>query len=370
MRIGFEAKRIFHNQSGLGNFGRNLVRSLATYLPENQYLLFNSHPGKIDFGKKLSPVEEIRPRITNVFYRDLWRQSLVTKDIKRQQVDVYHGLSMELPKGIKQIGVPSILSVHDLIFLRYPELYKRIDRNIYLAKLKRSLKEASLIVATSLQTKQDLIELMNIDPNQIKTHYQGVHPYYWEKYSPEQITATKQRFNLPERYALFVGTLEERKGVHRLLEAQLETGIDLVYIGRPTPFWEQALAEDRFKTIRNKVYTPVVAETKDLSQIYQGAEFFTYPSIFEGFGIPVLEALVSSTPVITSNSSSLPEVAGPGSLLVDPEDTNALAQAMASLWNSEAKRKDCVQNSLTFIEQFRDQNLVVQWEQTYRSLLK
>ena len=115
--------------------------------------------------------------------------------------------------------------------------------------------------------------------------------------------------------------------------------------------------------------TPEIRDTEELSRIYQGADFMVYPSIFEGFGIPVLEALVSGIPVITSNRSSLPEVAGPGSILIDPDDSTMLAEAMQNLWGSEELRTECVKNSSTFIQQFRDEHLVEQWNNTYLSLL-
>lgn len=369
MIIGFEAKRIYHNHSGLGNFGRNLVRSLATYHPENTYLLFNSHPGKIEFGQDLKSVKEVLPPLTAPVYRDIWRQSLMTREVSRLEVDVFHGLSMELPRGIKKKGIPGILSVHDLIFLRYPHLYKSIDRRIYTAKLRRSIDEARLIVATSDQTRKDLVELMYVDPQNIEVHYQGVHPVYWQKAGSEEIANTKSRLGLPERYALFVGTREERKGVQRLLDAQLETGISMVYVGRPTKFWQRIFASKKYDPIRKKVLTPDVQDTAELSRVYQGADFMVYPSIFEGFGIPVLEALVSGIPVITSNVSSLPEVAGPGSVLTDPEDTKMLTEAIQEMWDSREMRIACVKNSRTFIAQFRDDRLVEQWQNTYRSVL-
>lgn len=369
MIIGFEAKRIYHNRSGLGNFGRNLVTSMALYHPENSYLLFNSHPGRIEFGRDLQSVKEVLPWSTAPLYRDLWRQSLLTRDLLKFKVEIFHGLSMELPKGIKKRGIPAILSVHDLIFLRYPHLYKIIDRKIYEAKLRRSVNEAQLIVATSEQTKRDLVELLNVDPAQVKVHYQGVHPVYWQKALPEEVENTKSELGLPARYALFVGTREERKGVQSLLDAQLETGISIVYVGRSTAFWNKITADKKYDPIRDKIFTPEIHDTLKLSHVYQGAVFFVYPSIFEGFGIPVLEALVSGIPVITSNRSSLPEVAGPGSVLTNPDSTPMLAEAMQKMWNSMEMRRVCVENSLTFIEQFRDKRLAEQWQNTYLSVL-
>ena len=368
MKIGFEAKRVFHNRSGLGNFSRNLIRSLATYLPENQYLLFNPNRGSISFGRNLPGVEEVRPALTLPILRDLWRQRGMSKTAAKRQIDLFHGLSMELPANLRKHGIPSVVSVHDLIFMRYPHLYKAIDRKIYSAKLKHAIDQASIIVATSEQTQRDLLEFMKVSPERVRVQYQGVSPEYWQRYTADELKKTAEKHRLPAKYGLFVGTLEERKGMRRLLEAQLQTGLDMVYVGRPTAYWEGCLSNQRFEKLKDRIYTPKINDTRELSQIYQGAEFLVYPSLFEGFGIPVLEAQVSQIPVITSNTSSLPEVAGPGAILIDPESTSQLTGAMSELWQSESVRKSAVENNLNFIENFRDEKLVAGWDKIYRSL--
>ncbi|MDZ7845764.1 MAG: glycosyltransferase family 1 protein [Owenweeksia sp.] len=368
MIIGYEAKRVYHNASGLGNYSRNLIRLMAQFHPENSYYLYNPSEGPLNFGEFLEGVEEKRPVIKNRLYRNIWRQRLLSDRARRDKVDVFHGLSMELPQGLHKKKIPSVVTVHDVIFLRYPELYRYIDRKIYLKKLRSACKRADLIVATSQQTKNDLVEYLQMDPEWIKVAYQGVHPIFWTTFNDGEQAEVQQRFDLPERFGLFVGTLETRKGADKILNAQLETGIPVVYIGKSTPFWEETLSLAKYNPIRHLIHTPEVPLDEDLAKIYRLAKVFIYPSLFEGFGIPVLEALITSTPVITSNRSSLPEVAGPSSILINPEEQEELTQALRRVWESPELQEKMMESGLSFAENFRDENIANHWQKIYRSL--
>lgn len=364
MKIGYEAKRIYHNASGLGNFGRNLLRSLATYFPENHYHLYNPKAAKITFGTALPSIVEERPPLSNALYANLWRQRLMSDQVKKDNIDIFHGLAQELPHGLKKRGVKSIVTVHDLIFMRYPKLYKTIDRKIYSRKLQSACKNADIIVAISEQTKNDLIEFLKVPEEKIKVIYQGVNPLYWQS-----TLETEEKNTLPEDFALFVGTLETRKGVEKLLLAQLETNIPIVYVGRKTKFWLQLMQSGRFDSIKHLIFTPEVREDELLVQLYRKAKLFVYPSIFEGFGIPVLEALVSNTPVITSNISSLPEVGGPSSKLVDPHNQTEITSALLEVWNSPELQKTMATDGYAFAKQFEDHKIAAQWIALYESMM-
>ena len=371
MKIGYEAKRVFHNASGLGNYGRNLIRALSKYLPDNEYYLYNPKEATISFAEYLPNVKEILPTIGSSLYSNLWRQRLVSDRAQRDGIDIFHGLSQEIPAGLAQKGIKSVVSVHDAIFIRYPELYKTIDRNIYTRKLRLACKRADKIVAISGQTKRDLVEFFDIPEKGIDVIYQGVNPIYWKEILDfdEEPDDIRQRFELPEKFALFVGTLEERKGVDKILEAQLQTGIPVVYVGRSTPFWENAREQDKYKGIKHLINTPDVRLDEDLAKIYRVAELFIYPSIFEGFGIPVLEAMISKTPVITSNTSSLPEVAGPAGKLVTPENQDEITAALQEVWSDESLRQQMAETGFTFAQNFKDEAIAKQWNHVYQSLI-
>ncbi len=368
MIVGYEAKRAFHNASGLGNYSRNLIRALSQNYPENQYILYNPAEAKIPFGQYLPGVEERLPSIKNPLYANLWRQRFLADRAKKDGVQLFHGLSAELPAGLRKKNIPSIVTVHDLIFMRYPHLYKAIDRKIYAKKVKAACRRADQVVAISQQTKRDLVEFLGLDPLQVRVIYQGCDPIFWKKYTADELSDARERLELPERFGLFVGTLEERKGVKKLLEAVVATGIPMVFVGRPTSYWKELLSRPRYQKVRDKIITPAIPDNEDLARTYHLAEFFIYPSIFEGFGIPVLEAMICETPVITSNISSLPEAAGPSSLLVDPLNQDDINEAMLKLWRSGKLRHQLEETGHTFASNFTDQRIAESWMHVYQAL--
>lgn len=364
--IGYEAKRAFHNHSGLGNYSRHLINTLANFRPQNTYYLYNPAPAKVPYALP-EAAREIRPNLKNKLFANLWRQRLLSSRAKKDGVALFHGLSAELPYGLSKKGVKSIVSVHDLIFLRYPELYKPIDRKIYLKKVKHACQAADIVVAVSGQTRDDIINYLGISAQKIVVIYQGCDPVFWENHKANYIPILN-KFQLPERFVLFVGTLEKRKNPVALAEACTALKIPLVLVGRSTSWWEKYINAASAET-RSYCQHIRVQSTRDLATLYQLADVFVYPSIFEGFGIPVLEALASKCPVITGNNSALKEVAGPGSILIDVESEQELQKALQSFWDNDQLRASAAEKGHAFAQQFRDEALARQWFNTYEKAL-
>lgn len=367
MKIGYEAKRVFHNSSGLGNYSRNLIRAMAENYSANEYFLYNPSPGKIPFGKEFENIHEVQSGYANPLMANLWRQALIPKKAFNDHVDVFHGLSHELPVGLHKKEIPSIVTIHDLIFIHKPELYKPIDRKIYTIKANAACEQATKIVAASLQTKKHLIKYLEVPEEKIQVVYQSCDPVFWKKYTKEEIAKTTAKHKLPEKFVLFVGTLEERKNVDKLVAATQQLKLPLVLIGRATDFWKKTKSKIQKPEL---IFTPNVPDNQELAHIYNSAKLFVYPSYFEGFGIPVLEAQACGVPVITSDKSSLPEVAGPDSILVDPKSESELLNAIRMVWESEGLQKKMTKNSLKFAsENFKDDVLSSQWQKLYTSIL-
>jgi hypothetical protein len=165
MRIGYEAKRAFLNMTGLGNYSRGIISMMALNYPDNEYLLYTPEARsnkRLDFLAQLKRVKTVTPKSS--FFTSLWRSRGVVADLKRDGVDLYHGLSHELPIGISKSGIQSVVTIHDLIFMRFPKYFGFISRQIYAAKIRYACKHADRIIAISERTKADLVQLMRIHP--------------------------------------------------------------------------------------------------------------------------------------------------------------------------------------------------------------
>lgn len=356
MRIGFDAKRAFHNGTGLGHYSRTLIQSLADVFPDHQYYLFNPKtPARFALpwdGVNHENLIEVCPtRTIDRFFPSLWRSSWVKKDLRKHQIDLYHGLSHEIPRGIDRKGIRTVVTIHDLIFERYPEQYNSIDVRIYRNKFRYACDKADRIIAISEQTKKDIVEFYKIPARKIRVCYQSCNPAFFETLSQAEKEQVKQRYQLPDNFFLYVGSIIERKNLDNVIKAlhalREETNLPLVVIGTGGKYERTVKANIKELGMADRVIflsrseaakkSERFQQATDFPAIYQLATAMIYPSIFEGFGIPVLEALASELPVITSNFSCLPEAAGPGSLLIDPYAPQAIAEAMRIVLTDQQK---------------------------------
>ncbi|MGB0186856.1 MAG: glycosyltransferase family 4 protein [Flavobacteriaceae bacterium] len=368
MQIGYDAKRVFHNASGLGNYSRDLVRILATYYPKNNYHLYNPKKGKLDRWKTLPNTTEHQPRGIWQWLHALWRQGPIVRQLKKDKIDLYHGLSGELPKGI---DIPSVVSVHDLIFYRYPKLYKSVEVAIHKQKVNHAVKTASKVVAISQQTKADLIKFTGLPESKIEVIYQGCHPVFKTTLSKKDLTAIAEKYQLPEKFVLFVGTLEARKNALSIAKALKETRCHMVFVGKVKAYGEKLKAYVKDNNIEERVVFINHISIEDLAGIYQCATVFCYPSFFEGFGIPIIEALYSGVPVITTKGGCFSEAGGESSIYIDPTDENALCNAVKALYTeSESARKNRIQKGFEYAKQFNDEILAAKWNALYKNILK
>ena len=310
MRIGFDAKRAFHNFSGLGNYSRNLINQLVTLYPENEYFLYNPKPGNVIPDFPPAGVEVHQPE--NLLSRklpSLWRSLQLPGVLNRDHLDVFHGLSNELPFNVKKFSGKKVVSIHDLIFLKYPRLYNTADRLIYNYKFRQSAESADKVIAVSEQTKWDIADIFGTDPSKIEVIYQDCAPVFYEQEATGEFKKNiRNKYHLPEDYILYVGTIEERKNLLSILKAinQFRIELPLVVAGKPTPYKKQVVRYISEQRLTNISFIDYIVQG-DLPEIYKNAGLFIYPSSYEGFGIPILEALNSGTPVITSRGSCLEE---------------------------------------------------------------
>src|SRR5688572_8804123 len=354
MIIGFDAKRAFQNQTGLGNYSRSLLNIVREKFPSNRYVLFAPKQTRLFEQYGYANTSVIAPSTS--FYKlfpALWRRSGMVKDIRQAGLDIYHGLSNELPIGIEKLAVKKIVTVHDLIFERFPETYNLDERYVHRWKIKRACKVADAVVAISRQTRDDLVELYNVDPEKIDICYQSCNPIFETQKTASEKLEVKQRYELPAKYFLFVSAIAPRKNLLLICKAMAanrkELNIPLVVIGNgkkekeqvKTYMQEQGLGHLLILLNEKAAATePAFTSGHDFPAIYQQAEALIYPSLFEGFGLPILEAMWSGLPVICTNTSSLPEVAGEAACYFEPGDINMLGRHMKQILKDPDVAKD------------------------------
>lgn len=339
MKIGFDAKRAFQNSTGLGNYSRSLVGGLAAAFPQHHYTLFAAKPTALFNTAAFNNIDIVSPQTKlDQSFPAWWRRSRMVKDILKNGIDLFHGLSNELPAGIERSGAKSVITVHDLIFERYPETYHFDQRFSHRWKMKHSCEVADAVIATSNQTRQDLIEYYKIAADKIFVCYQNCSSLFETQWNEEDKARIKKKYQLPDQFFLFVSSITKRKNLIDICKAlallKNKTAIPLVVIGDGKKDKEDVKKYLVENGLSNSVIflnelpqsaAPGFTGSADFPGIYQQALALVYPSLFEGFGIPLLEAMWSGLPVISSNSSSLPEVAGDAALYFSPGDVETLA---------------------------------------------
>lgn len=369
MRIGYDAKRAFNNHRGLGNYSRETIRIMASHFPDCQLELFTP---KIDPSLQFtcpSNATVVQPQ--RGFMTSLWRTFGITKEVEKRQLDLYHGLSHELPYGIEKTHIPTVVTMHDLIFIRHPELYHTIDRKLYKTKYLHSCRIADCVIAVSQQTKNDLIELAAIPEEKIKVVYQGCHPAFTQQVSEIQKEIIRKKYHLPDTYLLTVGAIEPRKNQLLILKALAEGNIDLplVIAGRKTDYITELQQYIHQTKLESQVFILPNVAFDDLPALYQSADIFIYPSQYEGFGIPVVEALQSGVPVIAAKGSCLEESGGPGSRYISPDAPAELAEQIRIIESDNQLKERMIEEGRAYAKQFSDDAIADNIMQIYRTLL-
>ena len=344
MRIGFDAKRMLNNPTGLGNHARILLNTLMRDYPENGYLLF-SPKAKDEFFHQLHGNFSVHFPETKwtQFNHPLWRSYGMTDDLLRNKVDIYHGISNELPFNIHSSRIKTVVTIHDLIFLKHTDQYPWIDRQVYIAKTKYAAKHADAIIAVSQETKRDLMEMYRVPERKITVIYQSVAENFYQKASEDTLAAKVSKYKLPTKYILNVGSFFPRKNQVKLIEAfervKDKIAEDLVLVGSSGNILPEVRKILVKKNLESRVHIITDVNNDDLPAIYQSASVFVFPSLFEGFGMPVLEALFSGTPVIVSRGGAIEEAAGRDALFIDPDSAEDIAHRMLQVLEDEALRK-------------------------------
>ena len=368
LKIGFDAKRIVRNGTGLGSYGRTLVNDLAQY--PLRLNLYAPDKGRDDLRTQIVERDNIAfVYPTSRHFKSYWRSRGIVADLKRDGIQLFHGLSGELPFGIRKSGIKSVVTIHDLIFLRHPEFYNPIDVQIYKWKFRQTIKEADYIIAISECTKRDILEYGGnlVSEDKITLIYQSCSP----RFNTSQNYKTSHLNSKLGRYVLSVGSIEPRKNTMLALKAlhHLPDDISLVLVGRHTAYTDKLIQYARANGLGHRLHILHGVPDTDLPALYAGAECFVYPSVYEGFGIPIIEAISCGLPVVACTGSCLEEAGGPDSLYVAPNDAIGMANAIRRSLKGADDREERIQRSMDYIRRFSGTDVAGQVVDVYKRVL-
>jgi glycosyltransferase involved in cell wall biosynthesis len=360
LHIAFDAKRYFFNQTGLGVYSRSLIEALHQHIPEVNITLAASHLPK-SMSSDLLKAQGLDIMMNSGIYPNwYWRSFKIASLLKQSDISIYHGLSHEIPFGIHKTRVKSVVTVHDLLFLDFPQDYAWHDRQIYYHKMKYALKVADRIVAISSYTKKRILHHFDVDPDQIVVIPPIAESTFWFDDSNPINTDSLQSYNLPQNYFLFVGSWGMRKNLQAVIKALelLNWPLPLVVLGK-----QGKLLEGDFN--QKMVHFINGLERIELKSLYKKSNGLLFPSIAEGFGLPVLEALMCGIPVLTSKDSAMSEVANELALLVDPLSVEDIASCILKLNDAFPDR----QKVQELVSRFSPENTSMELYQLYQSII-
>jgi glycosyltransferase involved in cell wall biosynthesis len=373
MRICINASPAVHHIAGLGRYTQELMTALMATDFENEYVAFYNRPSEA----KVDPPLDRIPHLTTNLPTKPWRFSAllahfarISQDRMFPHVDLFHATDHLLPRFS---GVKSVFTLHDLVFCFYPETHKLLNRWFLTLMMPRFLKAADAVIAVSEHTKKDAIHMYGVHENKIKVIHEGVNAGFRRR-PADAVAAVRHRYSLPDRFILSVGTIEPRKNFTSLVEAyhalkNLGTDCRLVIVGKRGWLYEGFFRRLRELGLEDEVIFPGFVPDDDLPPLYSAADLFVFPSLYEGFGLPVLEAMACGTPVVTSNASSLPEVVGDAALLVDPNDVQALIRAMSAVLDDKDLRGELRAKGPRQAAKFSWENAAHETLAVYTSLL-
>jgi glycosyltransferase involved in cell wall biosynthesis len=375
IKIGLDAKRIVRNGTGLGSYGRTLANDLAG-IDGLDLMLYAPDKGRDSLRNQVAERENLHFCYPNGLYQTalgkaFWRSKGIISQMQHDGIQVYHGLSGELPVGIRKSGIKSVVTIHDLIFMRHPEYYHSVDVKIYTRKFRQTLQEADRIVAISECTKRDICELGGIEPERVDIIYQSCARRFSDSPENRQLWQVRDKYGLADRYILNVGSIEQRKNVLLAVKAlnRLPEDVSLVIVGRHTSYADEILQYVNENRLHDRVQILHGVPDEDLPALYRMADAFVYPSRYEGFGIPIIEAIRLGLPVVACTGSCLEEAGGPDSLYVDPDDDEAMAHAISQVLFGVEGRQRRIELSQEYVKRFENTDAAQRFADLYREML-
>ncbi len=378
MRIGFDATPAVRQGGGIGRYTRELLQALYSADPESQYRLFYASRSPIPYplpGPLPANFHARHLPFDDVWLARVWQRAQIPLPVETitGSIDVFHSPDFTLPPVRR--GTRTLLTVHDLSFIRDPDSAAPVLRQYLNRVVPRSVARADHVLADSFATRADLVEMYRTPPEKIFVLYSGVNAVFRPIADSATLAAVRAKYHLGESpFILAVGTLQPRKNYVRLIQAFAQLPITnyqlrLVIAGGQGWLYDSIFAEVERLKLQTRVVFPGFVADADLPALYSAARALAYPSLYEGFGLPMLEAMACGTPVVTSTASCLPEVAGDAALCVPPTDVEALAHALDKVVSDESLRAELVTKGLARAKEFTWAKAARELVEKYRALL-
>ncbi len=368
MLIGIDGRTLQGRFTGDSTYWRGLIGGLTRLGVDDRFIIYlDGSRGK----PEIDLPENMSFRALNAPWGRLWSAWSFPCALRKDKVDVAH-VQYNIPPNMP---CPTVTTIHDISFKRYPEFFKPKDRMLLDRSVRFAKENAAHIIAVSQFTKQEIVALYGANADRVSAIYEGVDDQFCTMPQPEALDIISERHHLQVPYILTVGVIQPRKNYPRLLEgfAQLKASRQcphkLVIVGKYG--WKESSLESRVKDLGlgDEVVLTGFVPYEDLPALYNAADVFVYPSVYEGFGLPPLEAMACGTPVITGNQASLPEVVGDAGLMVDPFDADAFAHAMERLIFDRLLRAEMFALGLNQATKFSWDDTAEQTHAVYRGVL-
>ncbi len=371
MKIGWNVSVLKKQLSGVGNYIEKILKQVKKLGLSNKIVLFGSNNNynykSLNFENLILYNKIISKK---KLLRVIWEQIFLPLKLRQLDVDILHCPAHVIPIFSKQ---KSILTIHDLAFKLFPKTFKWQNR-IYLNFIvPLSIKRADKIIAVSNNTKNDIVKEYNVNPNKINVIYNGLDEKFKILKEDTVINKLKAKYELPQNFILYLGTLEPRKNLKNLIKAfdnLEESNKKLVIAGGKGWLYKDIFSLVREKKLENDIIFTGYVDKEDIVPLYNAATLFVYPSLYEGFGLPPLEAMACGTPVITSNVSSLPEVVGDAAITVDPKNINELSEAISNVLSNEDLQNEIIQRGIERAKLFTWENAAIETVKVYEEVLE
>lgn len=342
MRIGFEATSLIGQPSGVGKYTGRLLAALLKANPESEYLLYSNKP--------IDSLESSLSRATPIYHpsaskRLLWMHFVLPTVIRRSQPQLCHFPNAMAPLRQQK---PFVLTIHDaslFLYSNYHPLTRLVSIRLALPHLAR---RASAIITVSNNARDDLLRILKLPEEKVKVIYNAAGIDFKPVSDPSQREVLRRRYELPDEYIAFVGTIEARKNLVRLVRAfdqVRKAGFPHKLVIAGTPGWMSGTLFDQIDHLDMGDWVKMVGYVpdEDLPGLFSMASLFVYPSLYEGFGLPPLEAMACGTPVVVSDASSMPEVCGVAAHYIDPEDESSIAEGMLTVLRDRDYQQELIE---------------------------